>query len=122
MKNLYIIILSYLKGINVAIVEDSTEFDISEGQMFNCTPIVSCNETIESITWEINGTRNNSLTNETGQSVEANKYGNYTCIVTNGNMTATITYFLYGKIFTLVQACLKYSNRVYSSFAMHTNQ
>ena len=84
----------------MAIAEENNEFNIiSEGLILNCTPVVSCNETIENITWAINGTTDVSLINRT-LPVKAKDYGNYTCTVTNGNMKAMITYYLYGKAFT----------------------
>ena len=97
---------SLLIDINVAIVEDDNAFDvISESKLLTCSPILSCNERNENITWErklfdLDGTTsvlNSSMSNGTEQMVEIGDYGNYTCTVTSGNTTDTVTYSLYGK-------------------------
>ena len=100
---------SLLKDINVAIVEDNNAFDIiSESIPLTCSPILSCNERDEIITWEriffngTNGVVNSSVGNGTELMVDARQYGNYTCTVTSGNMTEMVTYSLYGKIFSTI--------------------
>ena len=95
----------------MAIVEDNNAFDIiSESELLTCTPILSCNERNENITWErivdFNGTTsvvNTSMNNGTELSVDARQYGNYTCTVTSDSMAPEmVTYSLYGKILNTI--------------------
>jgi len=103
MMTLYYNFIIFTIALDAVIIRNRSHSAIdisSESTKLACKPIFACGSSLN-ITWErvsFNGKMNSTLGNKVEQPVDAEDYGNYTCIVTGDRFT----YSLYGKIVGIV--------------------